>query len=147
MTAPTTSPIAVTARVALMIAAMAIVIGSYAPWLHDASGIGMFAFHGVDGHGIFTALCGVVIAVAGLIRGYLGSVVTGLLVSAVALVTYRLALDHLESSDSGYFGGSIGWGLYAVIGGGVAATAAGAICRHHHRTTNRASSPIQDSAG
>ena len=70
---------------------------------------------------MYVAVGGVLVALFGLLRMYLGAVFVAALVSVVGVVTYLDAKDRTDSFGADYFGGSIGWGLFVVIGGGVAA--------------------------
>jgi hypothetical protein len=117
-----------------MLSAAAIVVGSYAPWLNDKSGLDRNALYGVDGYGVYVALGGVVIAFCGLIRTYLGAAVIAALVSAVGVMTYLDAKHRTETFGADYFGGSIGWGLIVVIIGGGAAFILALICRRRRLT-------------
>ena len=70
---------------------------------------------------MYVAVGGVLVALFGLLRMYLGAVFVAALVSVVGVVTYLDAKDRTDSFGADCFGGSIGWGLFVVIGGGVAA--------------------------
>ena len=116
-----------------MLGAIAVVAGSCGPWLHHASGDDRLAIHGVDGFGMYVALGGVLIGGFGLVRVYGGSVIVAALVSAVGVITYLDAKDRTESFSADYYGGSIGWGLFMIVGGGVTAFIAGGICARRAR--------------
>lgn len=127
------------ARVVLMLGAAAIVVGSFGPWLHHASGADRHAIYGVDGFGMYVALGAMLIVVFGLVRMYGGSVIVAALVSAVGVITYLDAKDRTESVGADYFGGSIGWGLFVIVGGGVVAFVAGGVCARRARSRRAAS--------
>ena len=102
-----------------------VMIGSFLPWVTIMSGFGQIDLAGTSGDGIFTIGGGAVIALGAFVSldrptsgwwfvGLLGLAAAGF--GAWKIVNIAEALDNTETIRS-----SVGYGLYLVVIGGVAA--------------------------
>lgn len=102
-------------RVALLIAAAAVIVGSIMPWATVRTVFGSVDVAGTDGDGVLTLIGGAAAGVAALLRRHvLGAIAFGL-VGAIALYDVVNVSDALSDVDSALADASVGWGLWLIL--------------------------------
>jgi hypothetical protein len=115
--------------IVLLLGAVAIGVGSVAPWAEASAGVFSRSVSGTDGDGVITLVLAVVVLLLALVtttptarRGLL--VLAGLCAAGAAGIGIYDAVNVNDAARraedlSSLVEASVGWGLYAVIAGGV----------------------------
>ena len=108
-------------RIAALVGAGAIIVGSLSPWATITSAFGSISVNGTDGDGVLTIVGAIVVAILVALAKYVGSIIVSLLTGALLLYDLIDVNRNISEVDNEFANASVGWGLWlATIAAAVA---------------------------
>ena len=120
-------------RTLLAMCAVLIIVGSFGPWITTGTTDPHFSRSGMDFDGLLTLVGGALLVLFVFLRRYIGAIVIGAVVTICGVLNHRDLEGDTLFHDGKSITGSIGWGLYAVLAGGIGALIFGNLCLRHDR--------------